>query len=71
MSKEAIKKAVETVGGQVAMADACNVKYQAVQRWIRSGCPAERVLCVEQATGGAVTRHELRPDLYPLEESAA
>ncbi len=53
------------------MADACNVKYQAVQRWIRSGCPAERVLCVEQATGGAVTRHELRPDLYPLEESAA
>jgi DNA-binding transcriptional regulator YdaS (Cro superfamily) len=26
-----------------------------------------RVLQVEAATGGIVTRHELRPDLYPVE----
>lgn len=66
-----MKKAVESVGGQVALASACGVKYQAVQRWLRAGCPAERVLCVEKAVAGAVTRHDLRPDLYPVDEAAA
>jgi DNA-binding transcriptional regulator YdaS (Cro superfamily) len=33
--------------------------------------PAERVLSIESATDGAVTRHELRPDLYPTEQPAA
>jgi len=32
--------------------------------WKRRGVPAVRVLAVEEATGGAVTRHELRPDIY-------
>jgi DNA-binding transcriptional regulator YdaS (Cro superfamily) len=32
--------------------------------------PAERVLLIEAATGGRVSRHELRPDLYPLEKIA-
>ena len=59
------------MGGQVALANVCGVKYQSVQRWIKHGLPAERVLCVEKATNGGVTRHELRPDLYPLEGSAA
>ncbi len=26
---------------------------------------AERVIPIEEATGGEVTRHELRPDIYP------
>jgi DNA-binding transcriptional regulator YdaS (Cro superfamily) len=30
--------------------------------------PAERVLSIEAATG--VPRHELRPDLYPLESKS-
>ena len=30
--------------------------------------PAERVIEIESATGGQVTRHELRPDLYPKEK---
>lgn len=29
--------------------------------------PAERVLAIEKATGGKVTRYELRPDIYPPE----
>jgi TorA maturation chaperone TorD len=29
--------------------------------------PAEYVLKIEQATGGRVSRHSLRPDLYPLD----
>lgn len=41
---------------------------QAVGGWCRSGrVPAERVLDVERVTNGQVSRHQLRPDLYPLE----
>lgn len=41
---------------------------QAVGGWCRSGrVPAERVLDVERITNGQVTRHQLRPDLYPLQ----
>lgn len=60
----AIGRAVERAGGQQALADACGVKYQAVQKWLRSKrVPAERVLTIESATG--VSRHDLRPDIYP------
>jgi DNA-binding transcriptional regulator YdaS (Cro superfamily) len=60
----AIERAVSAVGGLGKLASACNVKYQAVQRWLSTGkVPAERVLSVESASG--VHRSELRPDLYP------
>jgi DNA-binding transcriptional regulator YdaS (Cro superfamily) len=39
---------------------------QAISQWTR--VPAERVLPVEAATG--IPRHELRPDLYPVQERA-
>jgi len=42
------------------------VSSQAISQWNR--CPAERVLAVEAASEGAVSRHELRPDIYPCEE---
>lgn len=40
---------------------------QAISQWKQ--VPAERVLEVERVSG--VSRHLLRPDLYPAEESAA
>lgn len=43
------------------------VTQSALSQWICGRVPAERVLQVERATGSQVTRHELRPDLYPLE----
>jgi DNA-binding transcriptional regulator YdaS (Cro superfamily) len=43
---------------------------QAVQKMCSTGrVPSERVLDIEKITG--VSRHELRPDLYPLEQTAA
>lgn len=42
------------------------ISRAAVNQW--DECPAERVLTIERATGGQVTRHQLRPDLYPLPE---
>lgn len=62
----AIERAVKKAGGQQALADICGVKYQAVQKWINNGVPAERVLMIETATG--VSRHELRPDIYPIDK---
>jgi DNA-binding transcriptional regulator YdaS (Cro superfamily) len=62
----AINKAAQCAGGQSALARLLGLKPQAVQRWCSDGrVPAERVLDVEKAVGAKVTRHELRPDLYP------
>ena len=55
-------------GSQAEVARKCGVSPQAITKWL-SRIPAERVLEVEKATG--LPRHELRPDLYPPEESAA
>lgn len=68
MNESAIQRAVACIGGQSALARGLGLKPQAVQRWVRVGkVPAERVLQVERLVGGKVTRHELRPDLYPAE----
>ena len=67
----AIEKAVSIIGSQSAVARLFGIKPQAVQLWCSSGrVPAERVIEIEKATNGEVTRQELRPDLYP-EETAA
>jgi DNA-binding transcriptional regulator YdaS (Cro superfamily) len=65
----AIRRAAEIAGSQQALADLLGLSSQgAVQNWLRRGrMPAERVLAVEAKTG--VSRHDLRPDLYPRESA--
>ena len=61
--KEALARAIAQIGGYAATARALGLKTAwAVQKWRR--IPADRVLQMEQATGGAVSRYQLRPDLY-------
>ncbi len=56
--------------GLAPLANHLGVSYQAVHKWFRKGkIPAERVLAVEAATG--VSRHRLRPDIYPADHRAA
>lgn len=57
---------------QADLAASIGVTQGAVSHWIngRVRVPAERVLDIERATGGKVSRHDLRPDLYPAEEAA-
>lgn len=64
--KEALQKAVDLAGGQSSLAKAIGVKQQHVWNWLnRDGKPAaEHVLAIEAATDGAVTRYELRPDVF-------
>jgi DNA-binding transcriptional regulator YdaS (Cro superfamily) len=41
----------------------------AVSHWRRRGVPLVRAIAIERATAGAVTRAELRPDIFgPLDE---
>lgn len=53
--------------GICSLAEALGIRYQSIQDWLSVGrVPAERVLAVERVTG--ISRHELRPDIYPNEE---
>jgi DNA-binding transcriptional regulator YdaS (Cro superfamily) len=71
MSHSAIVKAVEIAGGQKALASKIGVTQQAVSYWLKAKnlrLPGERALAIEAATG--VSRHDLRPDLYPRDSAA-
>ena len=75
-NKAALEKAIRAAGGLTALAEKLEVRPQAVHNWRTRGVPAERVLEIEKATVGdggdpAVTRHDLRPDLYPVEVAAS
>ncbi|MDR5728304.1 MAG: YdaS family helix-turn-helix protein [Terriglobia bacterium] len=53
---------------QTALGRRVGVTQGMVWQWLNgSSVAAEKVLVLERATNGAVTRYELRPDLYPLE----
>lgn len=64
---DALKQALSAAGSQVELARICGVKQPSVSLWIKNGkpLPATCVLKVEAATG--VSRHLLRPDIYPVE----
>lgn len=60
---EALREAIRRAGGQRALGRQLGIAGNAVRQWLR--VPAERVLEVERLTG--VSRHDLRPDIYPIE----
>jgi DNA-binding transcriptional regulator YdaS (Cro superfamily) len=53
---------------QAQLAQLLGITTQAVGRWHKDGIPEGRVLQLELITG--VSRHVLRPDLYPLPAGA-
>ena len=65
----ALHSSVMSAGSQSALARICGVTQAAVWKWLDGGkhLPAEHVLKVERHTG--VSRHLLRPDLYPCDPS--
>jgi DNA-binding transcriptional regulator YdaS (Cro superfamily) len=74
----ALDRAIKTAPSLTEFAARIGVSPQVVAMWKSRGTiPAERVLAIEaatldEATGAPrVTRHDLRPDLYPDEREAA
>jgi len=67
--KNELEAIIESVGAY-RLAKMVGVKHQTIHSWRKAGrVPAARVLAVEAATG--VSRHDLRPDIYPVEDRAA
>ena len=64
----AFRLAVERAGSQSAFGRRTGAKQQNVSNWLKKHelLPAEYVLAAERETG--VSRHDLRPDLYPRED---
>jgi DNA-binding transcriptional regulator YdaS (Cro superfamily) len=60
-----IVRAIQACGGSATLAKGLGVSLQMVHKWKRGAAvTAERAVQIEHATGGAVRRHELRPDIF-------
>jgi DNA-binding transcriptional regulator YdaS (Cro superfamily) len=70
MNKTPLQRAIQAIG-LTRLSEAVGVRPPTIHVWLRSTgrVPAHRVIAVERATG--ISRHELRPDIYPIEERAA
>ncbi len=70
MDRRALQRAVQLAGGQAALARALGVKQAHIWYWLNRAkeLPGKHVLAIERATQGRVSRHALRPDLYPEHE---
>lgn len=61
----AIDQAIKLCGGPTGLAEKLGVWQTAVSNWRSRGqVPAQRCLAIEEATAGAVTRYQLRPDVF-------
>ena len=56
--------AIKIAGNQSKLADILGVSDMVVSHWKRRGVPPERCVQIEVALKGAVTRADLRPDLF-------
>lgn len=68
MNKTPIHRAIAIAGSQSRLAALAGVSQQAIGKLAlgTSRRPsAELAIAIERATNGAVTRHDLRPDIYP------
>ena len=69
-----IEKALEGFGSQAALAEAAGFSQTAINFILngKMGISAEMAVGIDRATGGRVSKSDLRPDLWPREtENAA
>ncbi len=60
-----MQTAVSIAGNKSRLGRKINVTHTAINKWVKRGWPpAERCLAIERATGGKVTRYDLRPDVF-------
>lgn len=66
-----ILKAIQVAGSQAALASAIGIHPSFVSQWVNDHRPIPAKWCIpiEHATNGAVTRYDLRPDIFgPAQE---
>ncbi len=72
--RKLIKAAVDKRGSQAKLATAMGCSQQQIAYLLKaSSITAEMALKVHEATGGAVSKHDLRPDIFgvPQQEGRA
>lgn len=69
--RDLIQHAVDITGSQQKLAESAGCSQQHISYLLTTAkrVSAETALSIERATGGKVTRHELRPDLFPQPEA--
>jgi DNA-binding transcriptional regulator YdaS (Cro superfamily) len=62
----AILQVIHVLGSQKALAEAIGAAPALVWQWANGKRPvaAKHCIAIETATSGAVTRHDLRPDVF-------
>lgn len=76
MVNKAINSAIEIVGSQQKLADACEVSQPTVWAWLhgKKKASAKNAIRIEKATSGEIQAYQIRPDLpevFPHPISAA
>lgn len=68
-----IGRAISALGSQSKLAEASGISQSSISRMflLQERVSAEDAVAIERATGGAVSRHDLRPDLWPARVEAA
>lgn len=66
MDTQTICNAIRHVGGQAEMARRIDVPVAMVWQWSKGlrPIPSKHCIPIERATNGAVTRYDLRPDVF-------
>jgi DNA-binding transcriptional regulator YdaS (Cro superfamily) len=70
-SDSALAKAIRKAGGQSAFAKLFGLRQSTVHSWLarKSDVPPALAIPIEEKLG--ISRHDLRPDLYPREDTPA
>lgn len=76
MDKQPILQAIQAAGTQASLATAIGIHPTFVSQWAKNRRPVPAKWCIpiEEATGGVVTRYDLRPDIFgpaPAKEGEA
>lgn len=72
MDIPALDDAVRCLGNQNALATAIGIRSASISGWRKRGqVPIEQCKPIEKATAGAVTRYDLRPDIFGAAPTAA
>jgi len=66
ISMNAVSRAASLLGGQQVLAQMLDITPQAVNQWVKGSrqVPVKRCLTIEALTRNAVTRYDLRPDIF-------
>lgn len=70
--KTLIERAIDQFGTETNLARAAGVAQPSINQAKHTGKIGHRLAAaIDRATGGKISKHELRPDIWPSEDDAA